>query len=93
MKKIFLALTIYWFLLIPVFSETNIKIISDGKESAKIEIIVFESLTCSHCATFHKEIYPNLEKALLELLHNSGYPGIKFEKKVNFQELYNQRHN
>ena len=39
------------------------------------------------------EIYPNLEKALLELLHNSGYPGIKFEKKVNFQELYNQRHN
>ena len=38
MKKIFLALTIYWFLLIPAFSETNIKKISDGKEGAKIEI-------------------------------------------------------
>ncbi len=66
MKKIFLALTIYWFLLIPAFSETNIKIISDGKESAKIEIIVFESLTCSHCATFHKEIYPNLKKDYID---------------------------
>ena len=39
------------------------------------------------------KIYPNLEKTLLNLLHNSGYPGIKFEKKVNFEDLYNQRFN
>jgi len=39
------------------------------------------------------EIYPNLEKSLLDLLHNSGYPSIKFEKKINFEELYNQRLN
>ena len=39
------------------------------------------------------EIYPDLEKSLLDLLHNSGYPGIKFEKKVDFEELYNQRLN
>ncbi len=39
------------------------------------------------------EIYPELEKSLLDLLHNSGYPGIKFEKKINFEELYNQRSN
>ena len=39
------------------------------------------------------EIYPDLEKSLLDLLHNSGYPSIKFEKKVNFEELYNQRLN
>ena len=39
------------------------------------------------------EIYPFLEKALLDLLHNSGYPNVKFEKKVNFEELYNQRIN
>ena len=39
------------------------------------------------------EIYPFLEKALLDLLHNSGYPNVKFEKKVNFEELYNQRLN
>ena len=45
MKKIFLLLTIYWFLLIPAFSETNIKIISDGKDGAKIEIVVFYRLS------------------------------------------------
>ena len=39
------------------------------------------------------EIYPKLEKALLNLLHNSGYPNIKFDKKVDFKNLYNQRFN
>ncbi len=39
------------------------------------------------------EIYPKLEKALLNLLHNSGYPDIKFDKKVDFENLYNQRFN
>jgi len=40
-----------------------------------------------------KEIYPDLEKSFLNLLHNSGYPEIKFEKKIDFEELYNQRFN
>ena len=40
-----------------------------------------------------KEIYPELEKALLSLLHTSGYPNIKFEKKVDFDELYNKQFN
>ena len=35
------------------------------------------------------EIYPDLEKALLNLLHNSGYSNIKFDKKVDFEKLYN----
>ena len=39
------------------------------------------------------KIYPQLEKSLLDLLHNSGYPGIKFEKKVDFENLFNQRFN
>ena len=39
------------------------------------------------------EIYPDLEKALLNLLHNSGYPNIKFDKKVDFEKLYNERQN
>ena len=39
------------------------------------------------------KIYPDLEKALLDLLNNSGYPGIKFEKKIEFEELYKQRFN
>ena len=40
-----------------------------------------------------KEIYLDLETAFLNLLHNSGYPGIKFEKKIDFEQLYNQRFN
>ena len=39
------------------------------------------------------EIYPELEKSFLNLLHNSGYPAIKSEKKIDFQDLYNQRSN
>ena len=39
------------------------------------------------------EIYPDLEKSFLNLLHNSGYPDIKFEKKIDFENLYNQRFN
>ena len=39
------------------------------------------------------EIYPELEKSLLNLLHNSGYPNVKFEKKVDFEQLYAQRLN
>ena len=40
-----------------------------------------------------KEIYPELEKALLNLLHTSGYPNIKFEKKIDFEELYKKQFN
>jgi preprotein translocase subunit SecB len=39
------------------------------------------------------EIYPELEKSFLNLLHNSGYPSVKFEKKIDFEKLYNQRFN
>ena len=56
--------------------------VSDKKELEKIVL----------CDVQNK-IYPDLEKSLLDLLHNSGYPGIKFEKKVDFENLYNQRFN
>ena len=39
------------------------------------------------------EIYPDLEKSLLNLLHNSGFPEIRFEKRVDFENLYKQRFN
>ena len=39
------------------------------------------------------EIYPDLEKSFLNLLRDSGYPDIKFEKKIDFENLYNQRFN
>ncbi len=40
-----------------------------------------------------KEIFPEIEKALLNLLHISGYPDVKFLKKVDFEELYNKKFN
>ena len=40
-----------------------------------------------------KKIYLNLEKAFLNLIHNSGYPEVKMEKKVDFDKLYNSRFN
>ena len=39
------------------------------------------------------QIYPDLEKSFLNLLQDSGYPGIKFEKKIDFEKLYKQRSN
>jgi len=39
------------------------------------------------------KIYPNLEKAFLSMLHNSGFPEVKFAKKINFNKLYDERFN
>jgi len=39
------------------------------------------------------KIYPNLEKSFLSLLHNSGFPDVKLEKKINFTDLYKKRSN
>ena len=40
-----------------------------------------------------KDIYPNVEKTLLNLLHNSGYPSIRVEKRVDFDDLYKKNFN
>jgi preprotein translocase subunit SecB len=64
---------------------TVVKIDDEIKEKKELEKIVLCDVQI--------EIYPDLEKSLLSLLHNSGYPDIKFEKKINFEELYNQRLN
>ena len=62
-----------------------VKIDDEIKEKKELEKIIL--------CDVQVEIYPDLEKSLLDLLHNSGNPGIKFEKKINFEELYNQRLN
>ena len=67
-----------------VFS-TIIKVGEEIKEKKELEQIILSDL--------QTKIYPDLEKAFLDLLHNSGYPEIKFEKKVDFENLYNQRFN
>ena len=64
---------------------TLVKINDEVKEKKELEKIIL-------CEVPTK-IYPDLEKSLLDLLHNSGYPGIKIEKKVDFENLYNQKFN
>ena len=67
-----------------IFS-TIIKVNDDIKDKKELEKIIL--------CDVQTQIYPDLEKSLLDLLHNSGYPEIKFEKKVDFENLYNQRSN
>ena len=64
---------------------TVIKVGENIKEKKDLEKIILCDVQI--------EIYPQLEKSLLDLLHNSGYPAVKFEKKVDFEDLYNQRSN
>ena len=66
MKKIFLLLITSLLLFFPVKSDIGINSIYEGNQDAKIEIIVFESLTCSHCASFHTEIYPKLKRDFID---------------------------
>ena len=68
-----------------IIYSTIIKIDEKIKDKKELEKIIL--------CDVQVKIYPNLEKALLNLLHNSGYPEIKFDKKVNFEELYKQRFN
>jgi len=64
MKKILLLLVLFLAYTNNVFAEIN-RIIS-GNENAKITIIAYESLTCSHCADFHKDVYPQLKKNYID---------------------------
>ncbi len=70
------------------FEMTNVTIvkiddkIKDKKELEKIVLCDVQN-----------EIYPFLEKSFLNLLHNSGFTQVQFEKKVNFEDLYNRRQN
>ena len=65
MKKI-LIISIFFFFNALSTQADEIKRILVGNKSAKISIIAFESLTCSHCANFHKDVYPLLKKEYLD---------------------------
>ena len=67
-----------------IFS-TIIKPEDDIKEKKDLEKIILCDVQI--------EIYPDLEKSFLNLLHNSGFPEIKFEKKIDFEKLYDERLN
>ena len=65
MKKIIIFITIF-FSTISTINAEEIKRIVVGNKDAKITIIAYESLTCSHCANFHKDVYPELKKNYLD---------------------------
>jgi len=67
-----------------VFS-TIIRVNEEIKEKKEIEKIIL--------CDVQKEIYPNIETSFLNLLHNSGFPEVKFEKKIDFEKLYSQKFN
>ena len=64
---------------------TIIKPDDDVKEKKELEKIIL-------CDVQNK-VYPHLEKCFIDLMHNSGYEGVKFDKKVDFENLYNQKFN
>ena len=68
-----------------IIYSTIIKVDDDVQDKKELEKIIL--------CDVQTEIYPELEKSILDLLHNSGYPNVKFDKKVDFEKLYNQKFN
>ena len=64
---------------------TIIKVDDEVKEKKDLEKIIL--------CDVQTKIYPNLEASFLNLIHNSGHPSIKLEKKIDFVKLYNDRFN
>ena len=64
---------------------TVIRLADEVKDKKELEKIIL--------CDVQNEIYPDLEKSFLNLLHGSGYPELKFEKKINFEDLYNKKFN
>ena len=67
-----------------IFS-TIVRINEEIKEKKELEKIILVDVQL--------KIYDELEKSFLNLIHNSGYPGMKLEKKIDFEKLYNQKFN
>ena len=66
MKKLILILLFSTLNFSILNSENKINQLYEGNKDAKIQLIVYESLTCSHCADFHKNVYPELKKNFID---------------------------
>ena len=76
MKNKIFTLLLFIFLNHSLSASEKIKPIIEGNINAKVKIIVYESLTCSHCANFHKNVYPKLKDEFLD----KGLVSIEFRK-------------
>ena len=68
-----------------IVNSTIIRVNDEIKEKKELEKIILCDVQI--------KIYPEIERSFLNLLHNSGYPNVKFEKKIDFEKLYSQRFN
>ena len=68
-----------------IIYSTIVKINDDLKDKEELQKIILVDV--------QNDIYPDLEKSLLDVLHNSGYQDIKFSKKVDFESLYQKKFN
>ena len=66
MKKIILLFLSIFFYFESILADVKIKPLLEGNVDAKISLIVYESLTCGHCAEFHTETYPKLKKDFID---------------------------
>ena len=66
MKKILIQTFIISLFFVNLCAKADIKSITEGNVDAKVKLIVFESLTCSHCADFHKNVYPSLKTDFID---------------------------
>lgn len=62
-----------------------VRIENDASDKKELEKIILCDIPSA--------VYPDLEKAFLSLIHHSGHPGIKFEKKVDFYKLFSEKVN
>ena len=69
--------------------EINYASIIEIDEEIKDRKIIEKIILCD----VQKEIYPSLEKVFINLLSSSGFPNIKFEKKIDFEKLYKEKFN
>ena len=74
MKKLVLIFSIILLYFGSALAETKIKSLSEGNVDAKVSLVVYESLTCGHCADFHEKVYPKLKKDFI----NTGLVKIEF---------------
>ena len=66
MKKTILILSIIFFYFGIALADTKIKSLKEGNVDAKVKLVVYESLTCGACASFHKDVYPKLKKDFID---------------------------
>ena len=79
----------YWIVVIYRFIESNLESNTEDTTGSDCKKILEKIILCD----VQNEVYPNLEKIFINLLSSSGFPGIKLEKKIDFDKLYKERFN